>query len=328
MRAIRQVAGEARDAAHASRAEIGGHLSELGGRLERLEALANSHGQAVAQLATRVDALETELQTGTATARAEHRQLVEILRFVLAHGPQQRERLRRLRESPGYQLAYTDADPLVSVVIPTYDNHDTLGGRAIPSVLAQSYQNFEVVVVGDAAPDEARAVVEGFADPRMSFFNLPYRGPYPSDPETLWLVAGAAPVNEALRRARGSWIALIDDDDAFRPDHVERLLGRARTECLELVYSPLQVQLPNAPAGTIGRFPPEHGQFGMQGAIWHAGLADIFQYELADGALGLPTDWGLCQRMMEAGVRIGSLDEATVDYYPATYWRPAPYEAH
>ncbi len=87
------------------------------------------------------------------------------------------------------------------MVIPTYDNHQLLRERAIPSVLAQTHQNFEIVVVGDAAPDEARRTVEGFDDPRITFVNLGYRGPYPADPETRWLVAGVPPYNEAVRRA-------------------------------------------------------------------------------------------------------------------------------
>ncbi|MFZ0041130.1 MAG: methyltransferase, TIGR04325 family, partial [Solirubrobacteraceae bacterium] len=44
--------------------------------------------------------------------------------------------------------------------------------------------------------------------------------------------------------------------------------------------------------------------------------------ELADYAFGLPYDWGMCQRMMEAGVRMGMLDDTTVDYFPSRSWTP------
>jgi putative methyltransferase (TIGR04325 family) len=51
-------------------------------------------------------------------------------------------------------------------------------------------------------------------------------------------------------------------------------------------------------------------------------LADIFELELADAAFRLPYDWALCVRMLEAGVRIGMLDEVVTDYYPSRLLRP------
>ncbi len=64
------------------------------------------------------------------------------------------------------------------------------------------------------------------------------------------------------------------------------------------------------------------GQFAEQAALYHVGLRQIFQRELADAAFGLPSDWAFCLRMMEAGVRIGMLDDVTVDYYPSRSWTP------
>jgi putative methyltransferase (TIGR04325 family) len=128
------------------------------------------------------------------------------------------------------------------------------------------------------------------------------------------------PYNEAVRIARGLWIAPIDDDDAFRPDHLERLLAFTRAQRLEVGYSRLCMHYGGGETTTIGRFPPEHGQFGLQSCLYHHGLASIFELELADGPLGLPYDWGMCRRMMEAGVRIGMLDEVDVDYYPSKVW--------
>src|SRR5262249_40297180 len=173
-----------------------------------------------------------------------------------------------------------------------------------------------------AAPDEARVAVESFGDPRITFFNRLYRGPYPEDPNTRWLVAGVPAYNEAVHRARGLWIAPLDDDDAFRPHHIERVLSRAREERLELCYGQLCQHLPRGSRRTLGRFPPEFGQFGVQSALYHADLAEIFELELADAALGRPYDQALWMRMMEADVRIGMVDEVTADYYPSRYWKP------
>ncbi len=308
LRVTRSLVAQTHDAVATSRNETSRLASEL------------------ARLNTRLDALEAAHTVNSVEARAEHEQLVEILRFVLSQPAQRAARLRQIRDSAPYLSAYTTPEPLISVVIPTYDNYEMLERRSIPSVLGQTYQNFEIVVVGDAAPEESRAVIERFGDPRISYFNLPYRGPYPSDPRALWLVAGTPPFNEAVRRAKGSWIALIDDDDAFLPDHLRLLFRHAQSEHLELVYAALNVHHSRDKVTRVGRFPPQLGHFGMQAAVWHAGLAGTFEYELMDGALGLPTDWATCQRMMEAGVRIGFIDQATVDYYPSGLWRPDPYQ--
>jgi putative methyltransferase (TIGR04325 family) len=298
------------------------NLAQLGAiraLLAQLQDVVTSQGEASAQLGSR---LYTFQEAASSAARAEHRHLVEVLRSVHDRAQRRRERLHELRADPEYERAYSDPDPLVSVVIPTYDNYRLLGERSIPSILAQSYQNFEAVVVGDAAPDEARQVVEAFDDPRITFYNLPYRGPYPADPETAWLVYGVPAYNEAGRRARGRWIAILDDDDAFRPHHLERLLEHARGKRLEMTYARMSVHFADASETTIGSFPPTMGQFGEQVALYHAGLRKIFERELADAAFGLPSDWALCLRMMEAGVRIGMLDDVTVDYYPSRSWTP------
>ena len=115
----------------------------------------------------------------------------EILLVIRDREAEQRSRLRELRASAEYELAFTDSVPLVTVIIPTYDNYQLLATRSIPSVQAQTHQHFEIIVVGDAAPDEARRVVDDIDDPRITFRNLPYRGPYSEDPRARWHVAGA-----------------------------------------------------------------------------------------------------------------------------------------
>ncbi len=291
--------------------------------MAQLDAVVRDQTAALARTDARLEDLAGQVREAKASRAAQHAQLLEVLRFIHSRGQWRRQRLRELRADPAYERPFTDSDPLVSVVIPTYDNHRLLRERAIPSVLAQTHQNFEVVVVGDAAAEAARVAVESFDDRRISFSNLPYRGPYPEDPEVRWLVAGVPPANEAVRLARGLWIAPLADDDAFHPHHVERLLVHARRVRLELAYGRICAHLPNEGSTiSVGRFPPEHGQFGFQSALYHRGLADIFEFELADAPLGLPCDWGMCLRMMEAGVRIGMLDEETVDYYPSRHWTP------
>jgi glycosyltransferase involved in cell wall biosynthesis len=95
--------------------------------------------------------------------------------------------------------------PTVSVVLPTYNRPEYLPG-AIESVLAQSYRDFELIVVDDASTEDPTPIVEGFEDPRVRVIrHRENRG-------------NAAARNTAIRVARGQYLAFLDDDDMWAPD--------------------------------------------------------------------------------------------------------------
>jgi len=189
-------------------------------------------------------------------------------------------------------------------VIATYDNHALLRDRAIPSVLAQDYPNFEIVVVGDEAPPETAEVIASFTDPRIRYFNLKHRGPYPQEPRARWHAAGIPPYNHGVQMAAGQWIAPQADDDAFRPQHLTSLLKLAREDELEMAYGKFVVHTRDGSPVEAGAFPPQHGEFGIQTCIYHAELR-VFELELSDALFGLPGDPGWCQRLLRSGARIG-----------------------
>lgn len=275
----------------------------------------------VAELSGRVSALAERLEDIARAERSAHDRQLRALHAIASDEPLARERLHRLRSGDGYQAAFTESDPLVSVIIPTHTTYPLLAERSIPSVLAQTHRNLEIVVVGDAAPEEARAVVEGFGDPRIRFDNLAYAGPYPEDPRERWLASGTAAYNRAARLARGAWLAPLNDDDAFRPEHIELLLGTARRDRAELAYGRVEVHRPDGSSVQVGvGFPPSLGDFALQGAIYHAGIAAIFEQEFADAVFELPNDWGLCLRMLRAGVRMTAVDAVVADGYPSALW--------
>jgi hypothetical protein len=122
--------------------------------------------------------------------------------------------------------------------------------------------------------------------------------------------------------SNGLWIAPLDDDDAFRPQHVERLLTHARQERLELVFSRICEHAPDGTIKRTGRFPPALGELLLQASVYPRDLAYIFELELSDWLFGRPSDQATHQRMMEAGVRIGMVDDETVDLYPSRLWTP------
>lgn len=107
-----------------------------------------------------------------------------------------------------------DAPPLVTVAICT-QNRAELIGESIQSVLFQSMQDFEVVVVDDGGSDNTREVVESFGDDRIRY---------------VWQKnAGiAAARNHAARISRGLYTAVLDDDDLMHPRRLEWQIGNLK----------------------------------------------------------------------------------------------------
>jgi cellulose synthase/poly-beta-1,6-N-acetylglucosamine synthase-like glycosyltransferase len=271
------------------------------------EAIARLHGdlgrvhRKIEQVHGRLDRIETEAHRAAGVAR-----------HIFDEEVANRRRLQALRASEDYELAFTEAEPLVSFLIPTYTSYETLRDVALPSILGQTYSNLEVIVVGDCAPPETEQAIASIGDPRVTYFNRGMRGPYPEDPSRRWYVVGTPPYNEALTRARGRWIAGLGDDDAVRPTHTEHLLAAARENRYEQCYGQQLVNFSEGDPMTLGEFPPSLGEWGLQAAIFHSGLR-FFESELSDAIVEEPNDWSMCRRMMRAGVRIGMLDEIVVD---------------
>lgn len=116
----------------------------------------------------------------------------------------------------GPKLSMNDAipSPVVTVVIPTY-NARALVQRAIDSALGQTFNDLEVLIVDDDSGDETPAFVEHAyrGDPRVRVIRLDRNG------------GPARARNAGIAAAHGSWIALLDADDAWRADRLERLLA-------------------------------------------------------------------------------------------------------
>jgi len=98
--------------------------------------------------------------------------------------------------------------PKVSVIIPTRNRAQMLK-RALNSVLAQSYQDFEVIVVSDGSTDHTEHIVEAFNDPRITLLkHKTSRG-------------ASAARNTGMRIAKGKYIAFLDDDDEWMPNKLK-----------------------------------------------------------------------------------------------------------
>jgi glycosyltransferase involved in cell wall biosynthesis len=119
--------------------------------------------------------------------------------------------------------------PLVTVVIATYNRADTLK-YAIESVLWQTFKNFEVWIVGDACTDHTEKIVHSFSyDARINWYNLPKNSGYQSKPN-----------NEGIRRARGKYIAYLNHDDIWLPNHLDVLVNHIEKTKADFAFSIIQ----------------------------------------------------------------------------------------
>ncbi|HKO38249.1 MAG TPA: glycosyltransferase [Solirubrobacterales bacterium] len=276
-----------------------------------LESVVDLHRAMIDQnemLRREFDRIEARLET----VEAEVRRSGEINRHIYDEEPANRRRLHELRRSEEYEAAFTEAEPLVTFIVPTYQSFDSLRDVALPSILGQTYSNLEVIVSGDCAPPETAAAIAELNDPRVAYLNRTIRGPYPDDPARRWYPIGGPPFGDALAIARGRWIAGLGDDDAVRPNHTADLLAAAQEHRYEHCYGRQQVNFAEGEPLVLGEFPPRIGQWGTQAALYHSGLR-FFEPELADAIYEEPSDWSKCRRMIRAGVRFGMIDEVVVD---------------
>ncbi len=207
----------------------------------------------------------------------------------------------------------TPRPPLVSVIIPAY-NAERYVAEAIDSALAQTYPAVEVVVVNDGSTDGTEAVIAQYGD-RVVSVKQSNRG-----------LAGAR--NTGLAHARGTLIALLDADDIWLANRLERLVVRLIDEPdLGVVTSDAWLLRDDTRtteryyADHLGRTFPEpgdqreaiiDGNFVFVGAVLHRRLLD--QHGGFHDLLRRAEDYELWCRLIRNGVRFGYVDEPLAWY--------------
>lgn len=122
-------------------------------------------------------------------------------------------------------------ETLISVVIPTYSRNDTLK-RAIGSVLCQTHENFEIIVVDDNPKDSewrksTEKIMSEYKDPRVRYIQNEKN------------MGGGLTRNEGIKASKGEYVAFLDDDDEYLPERLEKQLKvfeDSNNEKLALVY--------------------------------------------------------------------------------------------
>lgn len=110
---------------------------------------------------------------------------------------------------------------LFSIIIPTYNRANEIG-RCILSVIKQTYNNWEAIVVDNYSTDDTEKIVKSFNDNRIRYYKNHNYG----------IIAVSR--NFGIDRAKGSWICFLDSDDSWKYNKLEKLLPYVNTH--DLVY--------------------------------------------------------------------------------------------
>lgn len=193
----------------------------------------------------------------------------------------------------------------ITAVTPTWKRAALLASRCIPSVQAQTYTGLvEHVVVSDG-PD-AELVVPPELGIRLEF--LPVHEPAPN--RGIWARRRGADL------AEGDLIAYLDDDNAWRPGHLELLATALESSGADFAYSRARCTAQGL-TWTIGSEPPQFGQIDTSLIVHRRELLETATWEPSPVT---PADWHLVRRWVDAGARWVHVPRVTLDYYCA----PAP----
>lgn len=117
--------------------------------------------------------------------------------------------------------------PEISVIMPAY-NHESFVGEAIESVLSQTLENFEFIVINDGSTDNTESVVKKYDDPRIQYYHQENQGSYSAH-------------NRGIRIAKGEYISIINSDDVYHPERLAILLETARKGALDFLVTDINL---------------------------------------------------------------------------------------
>ena len=117
---------------------------------------------------------------------------------------------------------------LVSIIIPTYNRADLLG-ETLDSILAQTYKNWEVLVIDDGSIDNTDTLMEVYtqSDHRIQYFQRPADIPKGGNPCR----------NMGITKAQGDFVIFFDSDDIMTPDHIESKLSGFTSDAIDFVIT-------------------------------------------------------------------------------------------
>lgn len=216
-----------------------------------------------------------------------------------------------------YKVPKNGSLPLVSVLIPTYNRCSILLERALPSVLSQTYQNFEIIIVDDGSQDGTFETLIALNNPKIKVIRnsrIAYR--YPNKALYHWFAGPVSALNCGLKHCKGNYIARIDDDDIWTETHIEKLMGFLERTNSEFVYSHILAKMTQSSNEEIITNSPD--PLGNTCTWFFKSYLKNFKINIHcwRKSENRVNDVDVHDRMFKAGVKINYLEEVTAIYLP------------
>ena len=156
---------------------------------------------------------------------------------------------------------------LVSIIMPSYNTARFIK-ETIDSVLAQTYQNWELIIVDDCSTDNTDEIVSAYNDERIRYLKNEKNS------------GAAVSRNYALREAKGKWIAFLDSDDLWSPDKLEKQIGFMESKGYGFSYTEYSLIDENSdPLGIRTTGPKKISRQGMLNYCWPGCLTVMYDAE-------------------------------------------------
>ena len=199
--------------------------------------------------------------------------------------------------------------PRVSIIIPTY-NWSSVLRYAIRTVLWQTMQDFELLVIGDGCTDDSADVVASFKDARIRWENLPKN-----------TGSQSAPNNRGLELAAAPYVAYLGHDDIWHPEHLGVLLKNIGDRDIAYSLAALIGPAPQNIRSLTGLSPSgtyEYNQFVPPSSVLHKQnlAADIGGWKNYR-TIRMQPDVDFLTRALEFGKRFAPVHELTVFKFPS-----------
>jgi GT2 family glycosyltransferase len=195
--------------------------------------------------------------------------------------------------------------PLATVIIATY-NWSAVLPYSINSVLRQTMDDFELLVIGDGCTDDSEKIVTAISDPRVRWINLPSNTGHQ-----------AGPNNRGLAEARGEFIAYLGHDDIWLDHHLECMIAALESNGAGVAWSLLSLIFPGKGVGSPV-FPKGGTGATPSCTVYRRSVTDLIGGWKDHRELRVPPDADLFIRARAAGFATVFVPRLTALKFPAS----------